>query len=274
MCKVFGIARSGFYRWLSSPKSERKQRREELEKRISYHFHDNKARYGAPRIKECLLDEGKSVSEKLVGRIMREKGLRSCTVKKYKVQTTDSNHKMPVAANLLNQQFQTTAPNKVWVTDITYIWTRQGRLYLACVLDLFSRKIVGWSLRSRMTNELVLEALDRAVAAEQPAPGLIHHTDRGSQYASEDYQKRLTTYNMICSMSRKGNCYDNAVIEAFHANIKRELIYQEKFATKEIAQQEIYWYIEFFYNRKRKHSTLGYLSPMRFEAAYYARITG
>ncbi|TXK65373.1 IS3 family transposase [Paenibacillus sp. N3.4] len=271
---MFHVARSGFYRWLSAPKSERKQRREELGKRIIYHFHDNKARYGAPRIKDCLVDEGKRVSEKLVGRIMRENGLHSCTVKKYKVQTTDSNHKQPIAGNLLNQQFKTTAPNKVWVTDITYLWTRQGRLYLACVMDLFSRKIVGWSLQSRMTNELVLEALDRAVAAEKPAPGLVHHTDRGSQYASEEYQERLRGYKMICSMSRKGNCYDNAVIEAFHANIKRELIYQEKFATKEIAQQEIYWYIEFFYNRKRKHSTLGYLSPIRFEEVYYARNSG
>lgn len=271
MCKVLNVSRSGFYKWLNTPKSERKQRREELAERIEYHYHDNKSRYGAPRIKDCLQDEDRPASEKLVGRIMREKGLRACTVKKFKVQTTNSNHNLPVAPNLLNQQFHTSAPGKVWVADITYIWTRQGRLYLASVMDLFTRKIVGWSLKSRMTDELVLEALDRAVAAQKPAPGLVHHSDRGSQYASYKYQERLKKYGMICSMSRKGNCYDNAVIESFHAILKRELIYQGKFATKEMAMQEIYWYLEFFYNRKRKHSSLGYLSPCRFEEAYFTK---
>jgi putative transposase len=267
---VFSVSRSGFYKWLNAPKSMRKHQREELTKRIQYHFQDNHNRYGAPKIKDCLLDEGTRVTEKTVGRIMRENNLRSCTVKKFRVQTTDSNHKMPVAANVLNQQFYTTAPNKVWVTDITYIWTRQGRMYLASVMDLFTRKIVGWSLENRMTNDLVFQALDRAVVAKQPAPGLLHHSDRGSQYASLEYQKRLKAYGMTCSMSRRGNCYDNAVIESFHAILKRELIYQVKFSTQEMAKQEIFWYLEFFYNRKRKHGSLGNLSPDRFESKFYA----
>jgi transposase InsO family protein len=269
MCKVFSVSRSGFYKWFNAPKSNRKSQREELTKRITYHFQDNFRRYGAPKIKDCLLDEGNRVSEKLVGRIMRQQGLRSCIMRKFRIQTTDSNHKLPIAANLLNQQFHTTAPNKIWMTDITYIWTRQGRLYLACVMDLFTRKIVGWSIKNRMTNELVLQALDRAVVAQKPTPGLLHHTDRGSQYASKEYQDQLKKYGMICSMSRKGNCYDNAVIESFHAILKRELVYQENFPTKAIAKQKIYSYIEFFYNRKRKHGSLGNLSPDRFETQYF-----
>lgn len=269
MCDVFGVSRSGFYKWLESPDSQRTLRRKELAQRIEYHYHDNDGIYGAPKITDCLRDEGKQVGEKTVGRIMREKGLRSCTVKKFKVTTTDSDHSLPVADNLLDQDFKTTAPNKVWMTDITYIRTRQGRMYLASVMDLYSRKIVGWSLKSRMTNELVLEALDRAVAAQKPPPGLLHHSDRGSQYASHEYQRRLEKYNMICSMSRRGNCYDNACIESYHGILKRELVYRETFQTKELAKRKIYWYLEFFYNRKRKHSSLGYLSPDRFEARYF-----
>jgi putative transposase len=270
MCKVLDVSRSGFYKWLSAPPSERSRRREELGERIAYHYHDNHGLYGAPKITNCLNEEGTQVGEKTVGRMMREKGLRSRTMKKFRVTTTDSNHRLPVAPNLLNQQFHTSAPDKVWMTDITYIWTRQGRMYLACVMDLFTRKIVGWSLKSNMTDALVLEALDRAVEARKPSPGLIHHTDRGSQYASRVYQERLQKYRMVGSMSRKGNCYDNACIEAFHAIIKRELVYLEKFTSKALAEQKIYWYIEFFYNRKRKHSSLGYKSPDRFEAIYFA----
>jgi putative transposase len=270
MCEILGVSRSGFYKWLESPDSERILRRQELARRIEYHYHDNNGIYGAPKITDCLRDEGKRVGEKTVGRIMREKGLRSCTVKKFKVTTTNSNHNLPTADNLLNQEFEATAPNKVWMTDITYIWTRQGRMYLASVMDLYSRKTVGWSLKSRMTNELVLEALDRAVVAQNPSPGLLHHSDRGSQYASHEYQERLKKYHMICSMSRRGNCYDNACIESYHGILKRELVYREPFETKELAKQKIYWYLEFFYNRKRKHGSLGYLSPDRFEAGYYA----
>jgi transposase InsO family protein len=176
---------------------------------------------------------------------------------------------MPIAPNLLDQQFTVDAPNKVWVTDITYIRTRQGMLYLASVMDLFSRKIVGWALMERMTVDLVIQALDAAYKANRPSPGLIHHSDRGSQYASKDYRAKLEEYNMICSMSRKGNCYDNACIESYHSVLKRELVYLTKFKTKQEAKQCIYRYLEFFYNRKRIHSYLGYLSPERFEQQYY-----
>ncbi|CAH1209163.1 IS3 family transposase ISCce4 [Paenibacillus plantiphilus] len=186
--------------------------------------------------------------------------------------TTDSNHTNPIAPNILNQNFATTAPNKVWVTDITYIPCREGRLYLASVLDLFTRKIVGWKLADRMTTDLVLAALDQAYASQKPGKGLIHHSDRGSQYASEEYRNRLMKYKMTASMSRKGNCYDNACIESFHSVLKKEFIYCTKFQTKAQAQQEVFEYIELFYNRKRIHGSLGYLSPDRFEAEYYKNI--
>jgi putative transposase len=271
MCQVLGVSRSGYGKHLNKLLSASRQRKLELTERVTYYFQDHHGRYGAPRITDCLWDENKKVSEKTIGRIMQEQGLKACSVKKFKVTTTDSNHKLEVAENQLNQQFTATEPNQVWMADITYIWTRQGRLYLASIMDLFSRKIVGWSLQSRMTTALVLEALDQAIAIQKPGTGLLHHSDRGSQYASDTYQARLATHEMVCSMSRKGNCYDNAVIESYHSTLKRELIYQEKFASREIAKQEIYWYLEFYYNRKRKHSSLGMKSPVQFENAYYAR---
>jgi putative transposase len=202
---------------------------------------------------------------------MRNLGIRSRTVKKFRVNTTDSNHCFPVAANLLNQDFSTSEPNKVWVADITYIRTAQGRMYLASVLDLFTRKIVGWKLSDRMRTDLVTGALEAAYKQQKPKPGLIHHSDRGSQYASHEYRAKLDEYGMVCSMSRKGNCYDNACIESFHSILKRELVYQTRFKTKEQARQELYRYIEFWYNRKRIHSSLDYMSPDRFESAYFRR---
>ncbi|TNJ52661.1 IS3 family transposase, partial [Paenibacillus hemerocallicola] len=200
-------------------------------------------------------------------------GLRSCVSKKFRVTTTDSNHAHPVAPNVLNQVFTASAPNRVWVTDITYVPCREGRLYLASVLDLFTRKIVGWKLADRMTTDLVLAALDQAYNAQKPSKGLIHHSDRGSQYASEPYRARLQQYHMEASMSRKGNCYDNAVIESFHSVLKKEFIYCTTFRTKAQAQQEVFEYTELFYNRKRIHGALGYLSPDRFEEQYYKNIS-
>jgi putative transposase len=271
MCKVLRVSRSGYYKWRTSPKSNREKRREELTKRIQYHYQDNNGLYGSPKITHILRREGYRVAQKTVGRIMRENQLRSRTVRKFRIQTTDSNHQMPIAPNRLNQVFRTNAPNKVWVTDITYIRTRQGVMYLASVMDLFSRKIIGWELRDRMTKDLVEDALDKAYKNNRPGRGLIHHSDRGSQYASNDYRTKLEIYHMKASMSRKGNCYDNACIESFHSLLKRELVYQTKFATKAKAREEIYRYIEFWYNRKRLHSSLGYLSPDRFEAEYRKR---
>lgn len=268
MCNVLQVSRSGYYKWRSAQPSDQQMRRVELTKRILHHYHDSNGLYGSPKVTALLRREGYGVSGKTVTRIMRQQGLRSKTVKKFRVRTTNSNHGLPVAPNLLNQKFQASAPNEVWLADITYVPTRQGTLYLAGVLDLYTRKIVGWALSHRMTTNLATEALENAHSQCTPSPGLIHHSDRGSQYASHEYQAKLREYGMICSMSRKGNCYDNACMESFHSLIKRELVYQTRFTTKEEARQQIYWYIEFFYNRKRIHSALDYMSPDRFEAAH------
>jgi putative transposase len=266
------VSRSGYYKWKTSMPSKQELRKRELMGRITYHYHDNNRRYGAPKITKKLRHEGYKVTERTVGLYMKELGLRSCVCKKFKIQTTDSNHNLPIAPNLLNQQFKVEKPNQVWVTDITYIPCREGRLYLASVLDLCTREIVGWRLQERMTTDLVLGALQDAYVAKKPKKGLLHHSDRGSQYASEDYQEQLKTYKMKSSMSRKGNCYDNACIESFHSILKKELIYcSPRFKTKQQAYDEIYSYLEFFYNRKRIHSALGYLSPVRFAAQFNKR---
>lgn len=270
MCSVLGVSRSGYYKWRSTPPSDRKKHRETLAKEVETEYLESDRNYGSPKIAEELRKKGFKVAVKTVGRIMKEKGLRSQAIAKFRVQTTDSNHSHPIAPNWLNQHFDVcTRPNQVWVTDITYIHTRQGNLYLASVLDLFTRKIVGWQLGNRMTVELTLDALNQAYEAKRPPKGLIHHSDRGSQYASSEYRKQLKEYHMIRSMSRKGNCYDNACIEAFHSILKRELVYRYKFQSRQEAHQRIYWYIEFFYNRKRTHSKLGYLSPDKFESQFY-----
>lgn len=275
MCEVLAVSRSGYYKWVTEKANENsyKKRRALLLARITWLFTDAKKRYGSPKITRLLRREGWTVSERLVSNLMRENGLRSCVSKKFRVTTTDSNHAHPVAPNVLNQVFTASAPNRVWVTDITYVPCREGRLYLASVLDLFTRKIVGWKLADRMTTDLVLAALDQAYNAQKPSKGLIHHSDRGSQYASEPYRARLQQYHMEASMSRKGNCYDNAVIESFHSVLKKEFIYCTTFRTKAQAQQEVFEYIELFYNRKRIHGALGYLSPDRFEEQYYKNIS-
>lgn len=269
MCDVLRISRSGYYDWRNREATKREKLRKELTERIHYHYEDSNGIYGSPKITRLLQNEGYKVSEKTVGRMMREHGLRAKTAAKFRVQTTDSNHELPIAPNLLDQDFTAEAPNTVWVTDITYIRTRQGMMYLACVMDLFSRMIVGWALASRMTVELVNQALDAAYKNRHPEPGLIHHSDRGSQYASHEYREKLKQYGMIQSMSRKGNCYDNACIESYHGILKREMVYQTRFATRQEARQAIFWFIEFWYNRKRIHSTLNYTSPVRFESFFY-----
>jgi transposase InsO family protein len=272
MCRLFQVSRSGYYKARKACKSQRVKRQEELAVQIETLFDDHKGTYGAPRITDCLRDAKVVVGEKTVGRLMRKLGLQACGRKKFRVATTDSNHGLPVSPNLLEQKFHTTAPNKVWMVDITYIGTREGKMYLASVMDLYTRKIVGWSLDSHMKTDLVLEALDKAVAAQKPPKGLIHHSDRGAQYAALEYQERLKAYNMVGSMSRKGNCYDNACIESYHGTLKRELIYRQRLTTRQMARELIYEYLEFFYNRKRKHSSLGYLSPDRFETKFYKEL--
>lgn len=268
MCTIFEVSRSGYYKWLNAEPSEMEVKREQIKERIQFHFEDNEQRYGSPKITVKLQEEGITISERTVTTYMQSMGLRSCVSRKYKVQTTDSKHNHPIAPNVVNQNFSVSEPNKIWAADITYIPCREGRLYLASILDLCTREIVGWKLGERMTLELVTGALEAACEAKKPQAGLIHHSDRGSQYASHEYQQRLSSHNMQVSMSRKGNCYDNALIESFHSILKKELIYCKKFKTKEQAYLEIYRYIEFFYNRKRIHGSIGYLTPARFAAQF------
>lgn len=266
MCRIMEVSRSGYYKWRSAEPSPTELKRQKVKARITYHFFDNEERYGSPKITRKLLNEGFNTSERTVTKYMQELQLRSCVSRKYKVQTTDSKHSLPIAPNVVNQNFSVSQPNKVWAADITYIPCRQGRLYLASILDLCTKEIVGWRLADRMTIELVAGALEDACQAKKPREGLVHHSDRGSQYASHEYQKMLTSHQMEISMSRKGNCYDNACIESFHSILKKELIYCKKFQTKQEAYEEIYRYIEFFYNRKRIHGSIGYLTPVQFAA--------
>ena len=220
--------------------------------------------YGSPRVTVELNESGIVYSVNRVGRLVRKAGIRARTKRKYRV-TTNSKHSYPVALNLLNREFTVERPNAVWLSDITYIWTSEGFLYLAGVVDLYSRLVVGWSMGARITSELTLDALNQALGRRQPEPGLLHHSDRGSQYASDDYQSLLEDHRMICSMSRKGDCWDNAPMESFFATLKKELICDEQFVTREEAKAKIFEYIEMFYNRERRHSSLGYQSPANFE---------
>ena len=261
------VYRSGYYAWLKCPESERTKRRQKITKRIHEIFLSSRRLYGSPKITQVLRNEGVRVGQKTVAHIMRECGLRSRTVRKYKA-TTNSKHNHPVHDNVLNQTFQAQRPNQVWMTDITYVWTEEGWLYVASVMDLYTRKIVGWKADSRMTKELVIDALEQAYQREKPAAGLLHHSDRGSQYASKEYQDKLKEYKMVGSMSRKGCCYDNACIESFHSVIKRELIHLQKYRTRAKAKRDIWEYIERWYNRRRIHSSIGYKTPVQAQAEY------
>jgi putative transposase len=265
------VSRSGYYKWLNRKPSEQEKRRKKLKKRILHHFNAFKQRYGSPKIAAKLREEGWVVATKTVSRRMKEMGLRSRTVKKY-IATTNSKHNQPVYENVLNRQFKVLAPNQVWVSDITYIATKQGWVYLASVMDLFSRKIVGWAVSDRLTKELALEAFDKACERRNPPGGLIHHSDRGSQYASNEYRQRIEDKKMIGSMSRKGNCYDNACIESFHSVIKKELVYQTRFNTRQQAYDALYEYIELEYNRMRIHSSIEYMTPHQCEKRYYEQL--
>ncbi len=265
MCRVLGVSPSAFYDWQQSPQCEHDRKDEVLKGKISEIFRERKGRYGSPRITEELATQALGVSRKRVARIMQETGLRASGKRKFK-HTTDSNHALPVAPNLLEQQFQASEPNQVWVGDITYIRTHEGWSYLATVIDLYSRKVVGWSYSARMTRDLVCDALDDAIAKRRPGPGLYFHSDRGSQYASGAFLRRLWRHRIVQSMSGKGNCYDNAVAESFFATLKKELVRNEVYCTRQQARDAIFEYIEVFYNRRRLHSTLGYMTPEQFES--------
>ena len=227
-------------------------------------FDRSRQTYGSPRLSDELQDSGVSCSENRVARLMRLSGIRAVGKRKYRV-TTNSKHNHPIAENLLNRQFSADKPNAVWLSDITYIWTAEGWLYLAGVLDVYSRMLVGWSMSARVTAELTLTALSQAIDRREVTPELMHHSDRGSQYAAGEYQRLLSESGMICSMSRKGDCWDNAPMESFFATLKAELVNREQFKTRQEAKAKIFEYIEVFYNRQRRHSTLGYKSPVDFE---------
>jgi putative transposase len=265
MCEVLGVSSSGFYDWLRRSKSKQALKRESLTQEIKKVYNESRKTYGSPKITESLKKMGNVVSQKTVARIMNENGIASITVRKFKA-TTNSNHKLPVYPNILNQQFTTQGPGEVWVADITYIDTKEGWVYLASIMDLYSRRIIGFHLSNRMTKDLVILALERAIMNQPPRVGLIHHSDQGSQYASNEYQELLKKYDITASMSRKGNCYDNASIESFHSILKKELIYQEEYATRERSYMSIFEYITCFYNTKRIHSGIGYATPVEMEA--------
>jgi len=270
MCEVLEVSRSRFYAWLRNPESKRKRGNRVLLSEIRIAFDRNRQVYGSPRLTEELNESGVSCSENRVARVMRLSGIRAVGKRKYRV-TTQSKHNHPVAENLLNRQFSANKANAVWLSDITYIWTTEGWLYLAGVIDVYSRMLVGWSMGPRITAELTLDALQQAIDRRNvtpqlgSVPGVMHHSDRGSQYVSIEYQKLLKKTKMICSMSRKGNCWDNAPMESFFATLKAELIYREQFKTRQEAKTKIFEYIEVFYNRKRRHSSLGNISPVDFE---------
>ena len=266
MCDVLKVSRSGFYSWHGRPESPQAGKRRRLTVLIKTIHKESRQTYGSPRIYAELKACGETCCLNTVASYMRENDIYAKTKRKFK-HTTDSNHKLPIAENLLDRQFTQNEPNRAWVSDITYVPTREGWLYLSTVQDLFSRKIVGWAMSHRINRQLVIDALGMAVCNRRPPPGLLHHSDRGSQYASGDYQDLLEEHDMQCSMSRKGNCWDNAVMESFYRSLKTELIHHEDFQTREEARRAIFEYIEVFYNRVRRHSTLGYISPLEYELA-------
>ncbi len=261
MCRVLSVSASGYYDWRKRVPSKQAQARAELDAQVKAEFEVRKGRAGAPRLSRHLQRGRRQVAQSL-----RRQGLRAKAAKKYKA-TTNSNHTLPVAGNLLKQDFTAQRPNQVWVGDITYIGTDEGWLYLAVVLDLYSRKVLGWSMGERMPASLVCDALRMALFNRKMPRGVIMHTDRGSQYCSHEHRTLLDEHGLIASMSAKGNCYDNAAMESWNHSLKVEAIHGERFATRKQARAHVFEYIEVDYNRNRLHSTLGYLSPEQFEQA-------
>ena len=259
-----GVSRSGFYAWRKRGVSERVREDERIKSRIILIHRASRQTYGSPRIFEELKVEGFRVGRKRIARLMQELRITARIPRRFR-KTTDSKHNLPVAENVLSRNFDVEGPNQVWVTDISYVWTWEGWLYLAVILDLFSRRAVGWSMAGHLRTELVLEALHMALGQRFPNNELLHHSDRGSQYASSAYRKVLQTHGITCSMSRKGDCWDNAVAESFFATLKTDLIHRRSWPTRREARTAIHEYIAVFYNKQRRHSYLGYLSPVEFE---------
>jgi putative transposase len=268
MCTTLAVSISGYRAWKRGGTPDRTRLTDAQLLALLRSVHAKyKAAYGSPRMYRELRERGYRVSKTRVERLMREHDLRARHKRRFKA-TTDSKHALPVADNVLARDFAPAAPNKVWTADLTYVWTDEGWLYLAVVLDLFNREVVGWSIKPRMTADIVVDALTMAWFRRKPAPGLIHHSDRGSQYASGVFQDKLAEYGMTCSMSRKGNCWDNAPTESFFNSLKNERVHGVRYATREAAIADLFDYIEVFYNRSRQHSSLGYVSPTRFLAGW------
>jgi putative transposase len=264
LCRVMAVARSGFYAWCHRPASRRAQQNQVLLAQIQDHHRNSDGSYGSPRIHRDLRGQGLQVGRHRVARLMRLHGIRGvCRRRAPYRQRTES--PTVLAANVLQREFTATQPNQKWAGDITYVATREGWLYVAVLVDLYSRRIVGWAMAERVTTELTMTALTMALQQRRVEGDLLHHSDRGSQYAALLYQQQLTVQGIQCSMSRPGNCWDNAVVESFFASLKTELIYRRRFHTRQEAQSAIFTYVEGFYNRRRRHSTLGYLSPVEFE---------
>jgi transposase InsO family protein len=268
MCHVFGVSRSRYYAQLKSGATQRQREEQALLTAIKAIFDDSDQTYGAGRVVRELREQRIRVGKNRVWRLMKQHGLRVKTTKRFRV-TTNSDHKRPVAPNLVQRNFTAEAPDRLWTGDITYIWTAEGWLYLAVVLDVFSRRIVGWSMNKRMTDDLVVTAFKNAMVRRCPAPGLIFHSDRGSQYCSKRYQSLVKGVGGLQSMSGTGCCYDNAITESFFGTLKRELVHHCSFRTRIEAQSRIFRYIEGFYNRRRLHSAVGYLAPENYERLYF-----
>lgn len=264
---MLGVSRSGYYQFINREPSQRHQEQERLMAKIKAIHKQSRDTYGSPRIHAELKDQGESCSRQRVARIMRKAGIAAKMVKKFKV-TTQVDTKATPAPNLLKQDFTALRPNERWVADITYVWTLQGWLYVACVLDLFSRKIVGLAMSDRMKEDLVIAALRQALKHRRPGKGLIHHSDKGSQYTSSSFQDLLNHHGIKISMSGTGNCYDNAAMESFFHTLKTEHVYWQHYQTRQEATQSIFEYVEVFYNRQRRHSTLNYMTPLTFEQHY------
>jgi putative transposase len=269
MCRVLEVSASGFYDWLNRKPSAQQQRRDKIARAANEFYFQSHRIYGYRKVWQDLLEAGIICCDETVRRIMSELGLYSRIKRKFVV-TTDSDHHEPVAANVLERDFNASEPNQKWVADITYIPTQEGWLYLAAVMDLYSRRIIGWSMSDRIDTALVKSALDMATFERRPDGGLMHHSDRGVQYASGDYQQKLKDLDIVCSMSGKGDCWDNAAMESFFGSLKTEWVYGKIYVNRKTAENDLFNYIEVFYNRKRRHASLDYVNPVAFEKRYEA----
>jgi transposase InsO family protein len=270
LCDALEVSPSGYYAWAQRPPSQRAVADAKLVPVIRACHAQSRGTYGSPRVHQDLQALGHRVSRKRVARLMRREGVSARPPKRYRA-TTQSKHPLPVAPNVVARNFQSDGPNRVWVTDMTYVWTWEGWLFLAAIVDVFSRRIVGWAVADHLRTKLALEALGMALGIRHPDQGLVHHSDRGCQYASEAYRSELAARGIVCSMSRVGDCWDNAVAESFFATLKTELIHRRPWPTKSEARAAIHDYIGAFYNPNRRHSSLGYLSPMDYERQHAAR---